>query len=332
MAYETLGATREQVSKVFSLTEERSEVVERFINLRTSVLVNNGVFINLLNFIFYDENFHVLPDSIKRLENDFRFISQRLNFGETNQAANAAMRTLKEYRVPLRTLIRTEDFVDSTMIMCNYLAFKAKWANPFNISNTMLVQYGNKTKKMMSMKGRLRSSNFDSLKATVTEVPYEGDGKYCMLLIRPQRGYSIKQVYGYLRKNSLKDVLVKLESDADEFGLKDVEVKLPRYATNSRVILNRPLFKMGLSDMFDSNFANFDNFADDKIYIYEIMHRVTVVITESETIVHTTTPAYSFNRAFPSEETAVAEPFVYFIIEKTTATILFGGSYSRISL
>ncbi|XP_045771517.1 serine protease inhibitor 77Ba-like [Maniola jurtina] len=336
MAYETAGMTWEEVSKVFLLTEDRSEIVEEFMKLRTSVLVNEGAAINLLNFLFYDEHFKVYSDSIRRLEDDFRFITQRLYFEVPQQAAGSAMRTLRSYDVPLRTLIRTEDFVDSTMIMCNYLSFTARWLKPFNVSDTSQDQYrdGNEMGKanMMYMKTRLRSSNFESLHASVTELPYRGDGKYCMLLVRPYSGYDVRHVLESLRGVSLKDVLDTLQQEATELGLREVEVKLPRYATNSRVILNMPLFNMGLSDVFDRNFANFNNFAEDKIYIGEIAHRVTIVITESETIVHTTTPAYGLNTRGPVKRIPVKEPFIFFIIEKSSATVLFGGSYSKIDL
>ncbi|XP_034830803.1 serine protease inhibitor 77Ba-like [Maniola hyperantus] len=334
VAYETAGMTWEEVSKVFSLTEDRSEIVEEFRKLRTSVLVNDGADINLLNFVFYDEQFKVYSDSIRRLEDDFRFIAQRLYFQAPQQAADSALRTLRSYHVPLRSLIRTEDFVDSKMIMCNYLSFVAQWSKPFNVSDTSQDRYrdGNEQGKanVMYMKARLRSSNFESLHASVTELPYRGDGKYCMLLVRPHSGYDVRRVLGSLRGVSLKNVLDTLQQEAIELGLREVEVKLPRYATNSRVVLNTPLFNMGLSDVFDRNFANFNNFAEDKRYIGEITHRVTVVITESETIVHTTTPAYGLNTRIPAKQIPVKEPFIFLIIEKSSATVLFGGSYSKI--
>lgn len=336
MVHETLGSTRDQLYKVLFLTaEKREEVVEWYRSLRASMILNEGVLITSMRFIFYDENLLLQPDSIKRLEDDFHFLSQRVNFEESQFAADLALDTLKAYNIPTRNMIRVEDFEDSTMIMCNYLAFKAKWENPFNVSKTEVVYTRNEDgvgkTNVMYTKGRFRFSDFPFLKVSVMELPYQGDGKYCMLLIRPYGGYNIKQVYRKLRKVPLKDVLEKLQRE--EIALQEIEVKLPKITINSHVILNQALFNMGLFDVFDRNSANFDHFSKEKIFISEISNRVTIIIDEFETVVHSSTPSYEFkSQDLPKARAEEKEPFIYFIMEKSSATILFGGVYSKIDL
>lgn len=336
MVHETLGSTRDQLYKVLFLTaENREEVVEWYRSLRASMILNEGVLITSMRFIFYDENLLLQPDSIKRLENDFHFLSQRVNFEESQFAADLALDTLKAYNIPTRNMISVEDFEDSTMIMCNYLAFKAKWENAFNLSKTEVVYTRNEDgvgkTNVMYTKGRFRFSDFPSLKVSVTELPYQGDGKYCMLLVRPYGGYNIKQVYRKLRKVPLKDVLEKLQRE--EIALQEIEVKLPKITINSHVILNQALFNMGLFDVFDRNSANFDHFSEEKIFISEISNRVTIIIDEFETVVHSSTPSYEFkSQDLPKARVEYKEPFIYFIMEKSSATILFGGVYSKIDL
>ncbi|CAH2217384.1 jg24646 [Pararge aegeria aegeria] len=333
MAYQTMGVTREEISEVLLLTEDRNEVLEGFISLRRLLVVNEGVNITLLNFLFYDEGFLVKSDSLRMLEKDFRFITRRLNFAEPQMATNSALRALQKYGVPSpRNFIRTEDFVNSTMIMCNYLSFQASWLKPFNVSETSKIYYGNEDNvgtSMMYKSERFRFSNFDSLKASVTELPYEGDGKYCMLLIRPYSGYDVDEVYRNIRTVSIKDILAKLQSDVEEIGLKQILVMLQKCKIDLNLSLNEPLFHMGLTSMFDRDLANFENFGKDDIYISEIAHRVTIDISETQTIVYATTPSYLDNKPITSNETTL-KPFIFVIIEKFTATVLFGGSYSKI--
>nr|XP_034830834.1 serpin B10-like [Maniola hyperantus] len=340
MAYETTGRTWEQFSKVFLLMEDRSKIVEEFRKLRTSVVVNKGANISLSNFLFYDEHLNVYSDSIRRLENDFSFIAQRLNFEAPQLAAHGASRTLHTHPAYLRPWmrLRTEDFVDATMIMYNCLSFTAQWSKPFNVSNTSPEYYRNgnaigRENMMYMMNARVQYWKSESLHASFTRLPFGDDGRYCMLLVRPDSGEDIGRVLERLREASLWDILNRMRGVAVVLGQGEVDVKLPRFAITSKIILNTPLFNMGLSDVFDPNFADFNNFAEDKIYVGEITQRVTVDITELGTTVRTTIPAvYELETPMPAKQTPVKEPFFFFITEQSSATVLFGGIYSKINL
>lgn len=334
IAYETSGVTREQVSKVFALPGDRSEIVKGFTDLRTSLLDSRSVNITLVNFLFYDENLRVNSDSIRKLADDFNFITRRLDFGESQKAKDSTSLIFKEHGVKsiaAMNILTNSDFVESTMIMCNYLAFDAKWAQPFNVFKTVKYRNGNKIaeENIMSKTARFRCSNFESLKASVTELPYE-DENFCLLLIRPYDGYSVKQVYENIKTIPLNDVLAKLQSDEDKYGLKEIEVKLPFYYNHSGTILNRPLLNLGFTDAFDENFANFDYFSEDEMYISEIGYRAYIFITEKYTNIYTHTPGSTSRRRRPQMESMVMDPFIYLIMEKTTGTLLFGGSHVKI--
>ncbi|XP_045780196.1 serine protease inhibitor 77Ba-like [Maniola jurtina] len=314
VAYETLGATREQVSKVFLLTEDRSEFVEQFENLQTTVLVNEeGVNVTSHNYLYYDEDLHLHSDSISRLEGDFSFITRNFSFKKAKEALSPFQsRNMKQCGTARMFIIKFTDFTDASMIMYNCLMFKAKWLKPFKKSEDKL-------------KVRLRSSNFESLHASISELPYEG-GKHCMLLIRPHSGYDLKQVSRKLREESLRKILSKIHREAYEFGLKEVE--LPEGEIKSHVILNKSLMNMGLSDVFDQNSSNFDELAEDKMYIDEIAQRVYVTFEQYEMRADAITPSFELAKPPQLRRIVVEDPFIFLIMETTTGTILFGGSYS----
>lgn len=335
-AYGTMGATREQALKVLSLTEDMNEVVEGFANLRASVLVNQSVFKTFQNFLIYDANLNVHSESIRIFEKDFLFVARRLDFEEPQNASRTVMKIFKDHGVPPASW--DEDIADSSMIMCNYLEFEAKWAYPFKLSGTVLVRKTDdnilSVRSIMSSTSRFRSSNFEYLKATITELPYEG-GKFCMLLIRPYMGYRVKDVYGKLRsfQFSLRDVLVKLQNDNDEFGSPEIEVKLPLYFNTSVVLLDKPLFEMGLTDAFDRAEANFEKLSEDGIFISENFHGVSVHFTEENTYISSFTPAYApayKKTRVPRKELDLDDPSIYLIVEKTTAILLFAGDSTKI--
>ncbi|XP_034830761.1 plasminogen activator inhibitor 1-like [Maniola hyperantus] len=342
LAYETTGRTWEQFSKVFLLTEDRSKIVEEFRKQRTSVVVNRAMNVSLTNFLFYDEQLNVHSDGIRRLENDFNFIATRLNFEAPQRAADSAFEFMRSHHEVASNILRLkeEDFLNATMVMSNCLSFIAAWSKPFNVSNSSRDYYrdGNArgSEMMMYVKAQLQFWKSESLHASFTQLPLGDDGRYCMLLVRPDSGHDVGRVLERLREVSLLDILNKMQEVAVSLGLGEVEVKLPRLAINSRLILNTPLSNMGLSDVFDQNFADFNNFAEDKIYVGDIAQTVSVYIREYGTIVSTTTPAspafIPLEGRTPIKQVPVREPFIFFIMEKSTATVLFGGSYSKINV
>ncbi|XP_046966829.1 leukocyte elastase inhibitor-like [Vanessa cardui] len=179
---------------------------------------------------------------------------------------------------------------------------------------------------MMQMKAKVRSGHMEAMRATVTELPYGNDGKYCMLLLFPDPEVSIEDVYSNFNRVTLRDIFAKLQSDEDEFGLKEVEVKLPRFSKISKLQLRIPLNRMGIFEAFDREYARFSHIVEDPYYIESVEHNVVVRVAEMGTIAYATTPG--MNRAYSNIiENKVMPPFTFFIIEKPTATVIFGGIF-----
>lgn len=335
MAYETSGVTREQFSTVLSLPEDRTLAVEGFTDLLTSLLGKRGVNLTIYNILICDkEDFHADSDSLLRLENDFNFQVQPANFRMPKEASDDARRYFMRFNFQsVAEIVRAEDFVNSSMIMCNYMTFEAKWAYSFNQVRSIDFYFDEKVMKYHEMSTTMRARSalidFGSMTVSAIEVPFEGDDRFCMLLMLPLYGMGINsadEVYKNLRKVTLKDIFAKLKNDHGNLGLREETIKLPRCRYDSLVLLNRPLANMGLFSAFDDT-ANFSSIAKDDMYISEIAHRVKIEFTESHLRVYTTTPAYLMTPKRPPYESRM-KPFVLFIMEKLTETVLFGGSFT----
>ncbi|XP_047532308.1 leukocyte elastase inhibitor-like [Vanessa atalanta] len=263
--------------------------------------------------------------------NNYNTIFTVMDFQDQTDAAHQASQLIKTNFPNSENVFSSDDFQDSSFIMSNVLWFEGYWSSLFNVSHTKLElvnSFDGKTGSvnMMQMKAKVRSSHMKAMKATVTELPYGNDGKYCMLLLFPDPKVRIEEVYSNFDRVTFKDIFAKLQGDEEEFGLKEVEVKLPRFAKRSKLQLRTPLNRMGIFEAFERKYARFSHIAEDPYYIESIEHNVVVRVAEMGTIAYATTPGV--NRAYSNIiENKVMPPFTFFIIEKPTATVIFGGIF-----
>ncbi|XP_050350042.1 serine protease inhibitor 77Ba-like [Nymphalis io] len=332
VSFGATGDTKSEIFRAFLLLTDRKKFNEQYKNL-TDVLFREsatGVEFSNTNYFFVDKDSFMLPDFRDMLTNDFNTKFMTIDFQDPISAADRANSIIKTLS-PSATVFHSDDFKDSTIIMSNVMIFKGDWSSPFNKSNTVLELVNSFDGKrdnvnMMHMRAKVRSSHMDSMKATVTELPYGNDGKYCMLLLFPDPNVSIKEMYRNFERVTFKDIFAKLQGDDDEIGPKEIDVKLPRFVKRSKIILNKPLNDMGIYDAFDSNYATFARIARVPIFIDAIEHHAIVVVTESGTMAYGTTPGITAK--FPTfKENKVLPPFSFFIIEKSTATVIFGGIF-----
>jgi serpin B len=108
-----------------------------------------------------------------------------------------------------------------------------------------------------------------------------------------------------------------------------VELYMPRFKYEYKRNLNEDLANLGMGIAFDPYNADFSNISDDiGLYITDVLHQTfietneegteaaaaTVVIIGSAVSIGPTMPVININR-----------PFLYFIRETTTGTIVFMG-------
>ncbi|XP_047532307.1 leukocyte elastase inhibitor-like [Vanessa atalanta] len=327
------SVTKRQINRAFKLSTDREKFNEQYKNLTNTLFPVNTSEVKAWNenYIFVDKEIRINTYFIEMLMNDYFALFTAMDFQDQTDAAHQASQIIKSNFPDSENVFSSEDFQDSSFIMSNVLWFEGSWSSLFNISHTKLElvnSFDGRTGSvsMMQMKAKVRSSHMEAMKATVTELPYGNDGKYCMLLLFPDPKVSMEEVYSNFDKVTFRDIFAKLQSDEEEFGLKEVEVKLPRFAKRSKLQLRTPLNRMGIFEAFERKYARFSHIAEDPYYIESIEHNVVVMVAETGTIAYATTPG--MNRAYTTfRENKVMPPFTFFIIEKPTATVLFGGIF-----
>ncbi|XP_032527865.2 serine protease inhibitor 77Ba-like [Danaus plexippus] len=292
---------------------------------------SDGVEMIIKNFLFRDQSLKVPLDFVTRVEQTKGNIWS-LDFTDVTapRLLNTIIKSNTKFPIPV---FGPNDFNETDLIFSNVFSFKGKWSTPFNRSNTYvqtsLDAAGNALGliDIMSQDMKVPSSDIKELKATVTELSFGTDGKYCMLIIKPYQGVTVTEVYKQLASVTLKNIFDQLQRDFNDVGIKNINVKLPRFEKQSFLVLNAPLNDMGTYSIFDPDKAQLSGLSEEPLYVETIEQRARIFVTEEGVDAYATIPANLeiATRTNPN----YAKPFIFFIVHKSTVTILMGGTYGK---
>ncbi|MBQ6772909.1 MAG: serpin family protein [Synergistaceae bacterium] len=210
---------------------------------------------------------------------------------------------------------------DTQMILTNAVYFNAKWSREFNEKKTQdkdFDSFGNKIKVPMMMQYN-KFLYAESNGTKIIKLPYEG--RMSMLVILPPEG-----------KTGLEDLtperFAKLTQSLSRY---EVDLWLPKFKTEESYELKNLFEKLGVKLAF-SNFADFSGITqDEKLKIDSIIHKTFIDVDEKKTEAAAAT-AITMVRAtaampveLPKAEFHADRPFIYFIVDGNTDTILFMG-------
>lgn len=208
------------------------------------------------------------------------------------------------------------------MIITNAVYFKAQWASPFSKLKTSPEEFhdGEKVSRVHMMKKHthFQYGEFDGVK--VIEIPYSGR-RISMLVLLPSED----------RPDAMDglsaDTLKRWMSDLERY---EVDLWLPKFRTEKSYQLADMFKALGVRKAF-TNGADFSGMSSSEaLKIDAVIHKTFIDIDEEKTEAAAATAitmmrATAMPRPTPKAEFHADRPFVYFIIDGNTGTILFMG-------
>ena len=110
----------------------------------------------------------------------------------------------------------------------------------------------------------------------------------------------------------------------------DIDVLLPKFETSSKTQLIEPLSDMGIQSAFNPFSANFSNMTNAPLYVSQMLQKAKIEVNEdgakaaAVTMAGFTYTSYEPSRNFDFHAT---RPFLYLILEESTRSIFFIGTY-----
>jgi serpin B len=177
------------------------------------------------------------------------------------------------------------------------------------------------------MHQQLQTGYGETSDAQVLELPYEGD-RVSMIVVLP-RG-----------KNRLADLEKRLSAKhlaawEQSIAPRKVSVYLPRFTMTAEFNLNAAMRKLGMTDAFDGSRADFSGMDGliNNLFISEIIHKAFVEVNEEGTEAAAATAIIMRTTAMieepPVPEFRADRPFLFFIKDRVTGSILFIGRYVK---
>jgi len=212
-------------------------------------------------------------------------------------------------------------------ILINAIYFKGNWQFEFDEKDTELGAFHleDGTKKdiqLMTLNENLAYLENENFQAVT--LPY-GDGEMSMNVFLPKENYTLEEFKTILTS----DNLMKWNS---EFNRQLVNLKLPKFQIEFKVILKETLEKLGMPSAFDSENANFTNMIQEgsQIYISEVKQKTFIDVNEEGTEAAAVTTIEAEVASAPQQlYMEVNRPFFITITDEKSDAILFMGSISN---
>ncbi len=211
---------------------------------------------------------------------------------------------------------------ETRMIITNAVYFNAKWQSKFKKSATRKQKFynaeGSKVVDMMCQRDDFQYCEVDGVK--VIMLPYEGY-RLSMIAVLPPKG----------KPEVLKKVDAETFSEwLDNMEEYEVDLRLPKFKTEKKYEMKKIFETLGVREAF-TNEADFSGMTDDEpLKADSVIHQTFIDVDEERTEAAASTAIGMVGATSVPMRKLFAEfhadrPFMYFIRDNETGTILFMG-------
>ena len=256
-----------------------------------------------------------------------------LNYGaephtlDFSKDPDGARKTINDW-VSDQTETRIQDLIPpgvinpvTRLVLTNAIYFNAAWANPFDEQGTAdgtfhLPDGSTVTVPMMKQQASFGYAERNGLQ--IVELPYDGH-ELSMVILLPAEG-TLQNLETELDVNEINAIL-------SELRYQEVALTMPRFKIESSFGLAKTLQNMGMVDAFSASadLSGIDGTTD--LFIQDVVHKAFVDVDEAGTEAAAATAVIIALKGMPQQPVTVTvdRPFVFFIRDIQTGTVLFVG-------
>lgn len=222
----------------------------------------------------------------------------------------------------IEDLLPPGSIIESTrLVLTNAIYFNAAWKNPFEEASTYDGKFHLLEGSLIDVPMMAQIGSFGYAKGSnyqVVELPYSG-GEVSMVILLPIEG-EFRSFEKSLDQQLLSDI-------QDSIEYRQVDLSMPLFEFDSSLGLNKVLAAMGMPIPF-SETADFSGINGNRdIYISEVLHKAYISVDEAGTEAAAATGVVMALVGIPEApiEVKIDRPFIFFIRDIETGTILFIG-------
>lgn len=287
------------------------------------VPVDERVVMEIANSVWIENQFPVKDEFIEALKK--WYLAEARNFSVSDPGSvniiNGWIEEKTHDRIQ-KMLSRLDP--DLAMLLINAVYFNGKWKHQFDPELTtdrpFYISSGDPVNvPMMYQKEKFAVSRRD--RVTLAELPY-GQGNYSMVVALPDEGITPAEVLSGLDAGKWEEWMQGLS-----YGQTEVRLYMPKFKYEYKRRLNDDLISLGMGPAFDPGTADFSKISDVEVFISFVLHQTFIENKEEGTEAAAATVVGFTRTSLPPEPQVINlnRPFLYFIRETTTGTIVFMG-------
>jgi len=286
--------------------------------------VDNTVSLQIANAVWIKEAFPVKTPFIQSLQHYYDASVTNLDFSDPGAPAVINQWCADNTNDLIKKVLDRID-PDARLIYTNALYFKGKWESTFDKTASWQGSFTNLSGSTGQVTYMEQTHSFPyttGQDVAIAEIPY-GNKAYSMVIVLPDPGVSVTDVVAGLNPE---------QWDLWTSGLYTTELNLriPRFKVefDSEETMIPVLTRMGMGAAFDPFLADFSHISDIPLFIALLKQNAFIQVDEEGTeAAAVTTIGFNVTSAGPGHTVPfhVDRPFLYFIKEKSTGTVLFAG-------
>jgi len=301
------------------INESYKYILETFSGLDPKVKMQ------IANSIWYHNTFNVQQTFILANQQYFDASVTPLDFSSPN-AVQLINSWVNEKTNTLIPNVIDEIPAEAVMYLINAVYFKGQWKYQFDKAKTELKPfhlYDGTELQVASMIQHEEHPFFQGPGFAAIELPYN-QGNYVMSILLPDAGKTVDDVFFQLSQ-------ANWNTWSSQFANRDIQLQLPKFKYKYEEKQMKPILSdMGMGIAFDPDNADFTRInSDGGLYISRVIHKTYIETNEEGTEAAAVTAVEVGVTSVGPDQTyyfTINRPFVYFIQEKSTGTILFIGT------
>ena len=320
------GETQAQINKVLGFGETGAEGINAFckkmlteapnLDKSTKVLISNTIYMN--------KGYELKPLFVSKANDCYHAEPETRNFAD-GKTLDVINQWASDHTEKMIEKVLDKDSFDPSAIsyLLNAIYFKGAWTEKFDKENTRDEAFKMETGEEKQLPIMHQEQEFyyaEDDDCQVLRLPY-GNKAYSMTILLPKEGKTVRDLVKTLNKDTWERY--------QRIGSAIVDVKLPRFESNTDLTLDKIMAILGMPNAFNPNLAEFPEFCNVPTYIDMMKQVARIKVNEEGTEAAAVTVIFvKLANAAPRRVSFHAtRPFLYIISEQSTGAIFFIGQF-----
>ncbi len=281
-----------------------------------------GFRLNIANAIWGQHGYAFLQNFLDKLAENYGAGMRIANFIEAPEDSRV---TINDW-VAQQTEEKIQDLIPSgainpltRLVLTNAIYFNAAWLSPFDEKSTAAGDFHLLTGNSIKVPMMRQTESFGYARDTgyqAVELLYDGS-EISMVILLPDKG-----TFDTFEKSLNAELISQISKDLRR---QRIDLTMPSFEFEAQFKLGATLKKMGMSDAFDPQLADFSGMDGTKgLSISDVFHKAFVLVNENGTEAAAATGVVIGVTSLPPR-VAVDRPFIFLIRDIATKTTLFVG-------